>query len=65
MNNYVICAAVYAQQLYETALTTARAIGTVTVDMGGTSCKTPFAPDYIEKISNMGRIGKKRTYARC
>lgn len=65
MNNYIICIGGYIPELYERILETARAIGAVTVDMGGTSCKTPFAPAYIEKIFKMGRIGKKRTHARC
>lgn len=65
MNNYIICVAVYVSELYDEALVAARTIGKVTVNMGKTSCKTPFAPEYIEKISQMGRIGKKRTHARC
>lgn len=65
MNNYVICVGSYITQLYAEALDTAHTIGAVTVDMGETSCKTPLASAYIEKIHNMGRTGKKRSYARC
>ena len=28
--------------------------------MGGTSCKVPLATDYIKKVEDKGRIGKKR-----
>lgn len=65
MNNYIICVGIYVSELYSEALAAARAIGKVTVNMGETSCKTPFAPEYIEKAYRMGRIGKKRTHARC
>lgn len=65
MNNYIICAAVYVRELHQEALRIAQTIGLVTVDMAGTSCKTPYAPQYIEKIARMGRIGRKRTHARC
>ena len=27
--------------------------------MGGTSCKVPLATEYIDKVVNMGRLGKK------
>jgi hypothetical protein len=33
--------------------------------MGGTACKVPFAPDYIQKMKDKGNIGKKRKMARC
>jgi len=33
--------------------------------MGGTSCKVPYAPDYIQKVINRGILGKKRKMARC
>ena len=38
----------------------ARKIGQVEVDMGDTSCKTPLATGCIDKIEQMGRIGRKR-----
>ena len=43
----------------------AESIGKVDVDMGGTSCKVPFAPEYIDKVVKMGRLGKKRKQVRC
>jgi hypothetical protein len=44
---------------------TAKAIGEVSVDLGDTSCKVPFAPEYIEKVRKRGAIGKKRKTAKC
>ena len=35
------------------------------VDVGDTSCKIPYAPDYIKKIQQRGAIGKKRKSAKC
>ena len=37
----------------------------VSVDMGGTACKVPFAPEYIAKVIERGNLGKKRKAARC
>ena len=39
---------------------TAEKIGPVSVDMGDTACKVPYAPDYIQKVQKRGTIGKKR-----
>jgi hypothetical protein len=33
--------------------------------MGGTACKVPYAPEYIEKVEKKGTVGKKRKIARC
>jgi hypothetical protein len=63
MNGYVIAAGAYVASLTEKALKVARKIGKVTVDMGETACKVPGA--VVEKIKEMGRIGKKRKMARC
>lgn len=65
MNGFVISVGSYVQPLSELALTTARRIGTVSVDVGDTSCKVPFAPDYIEKVHSRGTVGKKRKTAKC
>ena len=40
-------------------------IGIVEVNMNGTACKVPFAKDYIQKVVDKQRIGKKRKTARC
>jgi hypothetical protein len=47
------------------ARSVAEAVGKVRVDLGNTACKVPFAPQYITKVENLGRLGKKRKAARC
>ena len=42
-----------------------KAIGAVSVDVGDTACKIPFAPDYIAKVAARGAIGKKRKEIKC
>jgi 3-methyladenine DNA glycosylase AlkD len=49
MNNALIAIGIRKPALMEKALTTAEVIGEVDVDHGQTNCKTPFAPDYIER----------------
>ena len=65
MNGFVISVGAYVKPLLSEAQSTAKAIGKVDVDMGGTSCKVPMAADSIKKIESMGRIGKKRKTAKC
>lgn len=65
MNGFVICVGSYVAPLSDLALKTAEAIGTVECDMGDTSCKVPFAPDYIRKVKDRGATGKKRKTAKC
>ena len=65
MNGFVMAVGGYVKSLSDQALKTAHAIGTVIVDMGGTSCKVPYAPDTIEKIRQRGTVGKKRMSAKC
>ncbi len=65
MNGYVIAAGSYIPSLTDKAKKIAHSIGKVYVEMGGTACKVPDAPVYIEKIEAMGRIGRKRKMARC
>jgi 3-methyladenine DNA glycosylase AlkD len=65
MNGFVISAGSYVRALTELALQTARKIGAVTVEMGGTACKVPSAPEYIQKVQKRGSIGKKRKSAKC
>ena len=33
--------------------------------MGGTACKVPYAPEYIQKSMNCGSAAKKRKAIRC
>jgi 3-methyladenine DNA glycosylase AlkD len=65
MNNFVIAVGGYVVPLNAKAKAAAKAIGTVEVDMGDTSCKVPFAPEYIAKMEEMGRLGRKRKSAMC
>lgn len=65
MNGFVISVGAYIIDLNEKALEVAKNIGKVEVFMGDTSCKVPFATDYIEKIINKDRVGKKRKRCIC
>jgi 3-methyladenine DNA glycosylase AlkD len=65
MNSFVIAVGSYVKSLTKLAIQTGEKIGVVTVDMGNTSCKVPFAPDYIRKVEKRGTIGKKRKSAKC
>lgn len=65
MNNFVISVGAYISSLTDKAVAVANAIGKVSVDMGGTACKVPFAPDYIGKVMARGNLGKKRKTVRC
>jgi 3-methyladenine DNA glycosylase AlkD len=65
MNGFVIAVGSYVKELTEAAKETAEKIGEVKVDMGDTSCKVPYASDYIKKVEDRGMIGKKRKTAKC
>ena len=65
MNGFVIAAGAFISSLTDKATAIAEQIGKVKVDMGGTACKVPYASDYIQKIKDKDRIGKKRKMARC
>lgn len=60
MNGFVISAGIYNSELTEYVKDLSTKIGKVKVFMGNTSCKVPFAPEYIKKVEKMNRIGKKR-----
>ena len=65
MNGFVISVGSYLQDLNPEARNAADAIGKVSVNLGNTACKVPFAPDYIQKVMARGSVGKKRKMARC
>ena len=65
MNGFVIAAGAFVKPVLRNAKSTAKKIGKVEVDMGGTACKVPVATESIAKIESMGRIGKKRTSTKC
>lgn len=65
MNGFVIALGSYVSELTDEAMAAGEEIGKVKVDMGRTDCKVPYAPDYIRKVVDKGRVGKKRKSARC
>ena len=65
MNGFVIAVGSYVLPLMKQAKATAKKIGKVDVDLGGTSCKVPLAIEYIEKQEKSGRAGKKRKTIKC
>ena len=65
MNAFVIGLGCFVKELNKEAMATAKKIGVVMVDMNGTSCKTPFAPDYIKKVMDKGKLGAKRKNIKC
>lgn len=65
MNGFVISVGAYVLELTNLSMKTAEKIGKVDVYMGKTSCKVPFAPEYLQNIIDKGRVGKKKKSARC
>ncbi len=65
MNNFIISVGSYVKPLHEQAIQIAENIGEVTIDMGKTSCKVPYAVTYIEKVAARGSIGKKKKTVVC
>lgn len=65
MNGFVISIGSYIPELTDKATKIAEKVGVVEVDMNGTACKVPFAKDYIQKVIDKQRVGKKRKTARC
>jgi 3-methyladenine DNA glycosylase AlkD len=63
MNIFVISVGGYVQALSTEAIEIGKRIGHISVDMHGTACKVPYAPDYIQKM--IGRGYKKKKMARC
>ncbi len=65
MNGFLISLGGAVASFTDEAKRIANSVGKVHVEMGGTACKVPFAPDYIKKMEIRGAIGKKRKKARC
>ena len=65
MNGFVIAVGSYIKQLTAKAQKTASQIGKVEVFVGNTSCRVPLATEYIQKVIDKERVGKKRKQARC
>jgi len=65
MNSFVIAVGSYVPALTVEAEEIGRKIGPVTIDVGRSACKVPFAPEYIDKVRQRGSIGKKRKTVKC
>ena len=65
MNGFVIAVGCYVEPLRRNAKATAKKLGKVEVEMGDTACKVPLATEYIAKVEQLGRAGKKRKTIRC
>ncbi|MDP6990341.1 MAG: DNA alkylation repair protein [Planctomycetota bacterium] len=65
MNGFVIAVGSYVLPLMKRAKATARELGQVDVELGGTSCKVPVASEAISKVEKSGRAGKKRKTIKC
>ncbi len=60
MNSFIISAGGYIEEFTDLSIDVANEIGKVEVFMGETSCKVPFAPDYIRNMIKRGSTLKKR-----
>jgi hypothetical protein len=65
MNGFIISVGSYYLPLKAKAIETAKAIGKVNVDMGGTACKVPDAIEYIAKVHAKVKPGTKKKTVRC
>ena len=65
MNGFVIGVGSYVAPLTGFAIAIGETIGPVTAELGDNACQVPYAPDYIRKVQQRGRIGRKRKSARC
>lgn len=65
MNGFVISVGAYVPALSDDAITAAKKIGPVHVDMNGTACKVPLAEEYILKAQKRGSLEKKKKTVKC
>ena len=65
MNSFIIALGSYVTTLSPDAITAAKKIGTVIVDMHGRACKVPDAVAYIDKAKSKGTLGKKKKMVKC
>lgn len=65
MNDFVIAIGSYVKALTPKAKSVGESIGQISVEMASKACKVPLAIDYIKKVEDKGRLGKKRKTARC
>lgn len=65
MNGFVIAVGTFISELNPKAIQIAEKIGKVDVVLAGTACKVPLAKEYIQKVIDSGRVGKKLSSPRC
>ena len=65
MNGFVIAVGSYIESLTKDALEAGAKIGKVDVTLGSAACKVPLATEYVQKVIDKDRVGKKRKTARC
>ena len=65
MNGFLISVGSFVPALTADALSAAKKIGPVTVDMNGTACKVPDPSEYIQKVKAKGTLGKKKKTVKC
>ncbi len=65
MNQFLISVGCHVKALSGKALALGEELGPIEADLGGNSCKMPYAPDYIRKVERMGRVGRKRRTVKC
>ena len=63
MNAFIISVGGYVEALTAEAIKIGKSLGHLTINMRGTACKVPYAPDYIQKM--IARGYKKKKEARC
>lgn len=65
MNSFVIALGCAVKELTAEAVEGGKKMGVVKVDMSGTACRVPSAPNYIQKTIDKGKLGHKKKMARC
>jgi hypothetical protein len=65
MNTFLIALGGGIPQFTDKCIALGEQLGKLQVNMGKTACTVPFAPQYILKMKDMGRIGKKKKTAKC
>jgi 3-methyladenine DNA glycosylase AlkD len=65
MNGFIIALGTQVPAFTEKCIALAETLGTIEVDMGGTSCKVPDAGEYIFKVQEKGKIAQKKKTVRC
>lgn len=65
MNGFLIAVGGFVPELKDRAIEASKNIGKFEVDMGGTSCKIPDPPTYIDKMHARDQWKKRKKTVRC